>query len=85
MINVGVIGYGYWGPNLVRNFNESMGTQVTAVSDLSNERLALAKRRYPTIETTTDHRELWSDGRIDAIAVATPVSRLTITPVSESA
>ena len=74
MINVGVIGYGYWGPNLVRNFSEATGTQVTAVSDLNSDRLALAQRRYPAIETTTDHRDIWSDGRIDAVAIATPVS-----------
>ena len=74
MINVGIIGYGYWGPNLVRNFSESTGTQVVAVSDLNSERLALARRRYPAIETTHDHRDLFSDNRIDAIVIATPVS-----------
>ena len=74
MIKVGVIGYGYWGPNLVRNFVETPGSQVIAVSDLRPERLALVKGRYPTIKTTTDHRELFADPAIDAIAVATPVS-----------
>ncbi|GAB4549198.1 MAG: Gfo/Idh/MocA family oxidoreductase [Anaerolineae bacterium] len=74
MINVGVIGYGYWGPNLVRNFAESPGSQVVAVSDLDAERLALVRRRYPVIETTTDYRELLADGNVDAIAIATPVS-----------
>lgn len=74
MINVGVIGYGYWGPNIVRNFNEAAETRVVSVSDLSAERLALAKRRYPSIETTLDHRDLFKDPRIDAIAIATPVS-----------
>ncbi|MBE2223196.1 MAG: Gfo/Idh/MocA family oxidoreductase [Anaerolineae bacterium] len=74
MINVGVIGYGYWGPNLVRNFSESTSTQVVAVSDLNPERLALVQRRYPTIRTTLDHRELWADSNIDAIAIATPVT-----------
>ena len=74
MIGVGVIGYGYWGPNLVRNFTEVPGSRVVAVSDLRPERLALAQSRYPTIEVTTDYRELLSDGRIDAVAIATPVS-----------
>ncbi|MBM4430992.1 MAG: Gfo/Idh/MocA family oxidoreductase, partial [Chloroflexi bacterium] len=70
----GVIGYGYWGPNLVRNFVEAPGSQVVAVSDLRPERLALARSRYPTIEATTDYRELLDDRRIDAMAIATPVS-----------
>lgn len=74
MVNIGVIGYGYWGPNLVRNFAEIPNAQVAAVSDLNTERLALAQRRYPAAYTTTDHRELLSDGRIDAIVVATPVT-----------
>lgn len=74
MINVGVIGYGYWGPNMVRNFSESKCTQVVAVSDLNADRLALARRRYPTIETTTDHRDIFADSRIDAVVIATPVS-----------
>ncbi|MDH7487324.1 MAG: Gfo/Idh/MocA family oxidoreductase [Anaerolineae bacterium] len=74
MIGVGVIGYGYWGPNLVRNFVEAPGSQVLAVCDLRPERLALARSRYPAIETTTDYREVLADGRIDAIAIATPVS-----------
>jgi predicted dehydrogenase len=74
MICVGVIGYGYWGPNLVRNFAETPGSQIAAVCDLSSERLALAQRRYPGIETTTHYRELVNGGDIDAVAIATPVS-----------
>lgn len=74
MINIGVIGYGYWGPNLVRNFAEIPNAQIAAVSDLNPERLALAQRRYPAAYMTTDHRDLLSDSKIDAIVVATPVS-----------
>jgi predicted dehydrogenase len=74
MIGVGVIGYGYWGPNLVRNFSEIPGSRVVAVSDLRPERLAQLKLRYPQINATTDHHELLSDSAIDAIAIATPVS-----------
>lgn len=74
MIRVGLIGYGYWGPNLLRNFAEAEGTQVVAVSDLSPERLAVAERRYPAIQTTTNYRDLLTDTSIDAIAIATPVS-----------
>ena len=74
MIRLGMIGYGYWGPNLVRNFIEAPGSQVIAVSDLRQERLALVKARYPSIKTTTDHRDLILDPMIDAIVIATPVS-----------
>jgi predicted dehydrogenase len=74
MIGVGVIGYGYWGPNLVRNLAEAPGSQVLAVSELQPQRLAQAKARYPAIETSTDYRDMLANARIDAIAIATPVS-----------
>jgi predicted dehydrogenase len=73
-VGVGVIGHGYWGPNLVRNFAETAEARVIAVSDLRPERLAPIRRRFPAVETTTDHRDLLRDSRIEAIAVATPVS-----------
>jgi predicted dehydrogenase len=69
-----VIGYGYWGPNLVRNFMEAPGACVAAVSDLRDARLAGIQARYPTIQVTTNYRDLIDDPAIDAIAVATPVS-----------
>jgi predicted dehydrogenase len=74
MIGVGTIGYGYWGPNLVRNFSDLPESRVVAVSDLRPERLEQLKRRYPHIEATTDHRQLLTHPAIDAIAIATPVS-----------
>src|SRR6202047_890954 len=74
MIKIGVIGYGYWGPNLVRNFAELPGATVTAVSDLDGKKLETVQRRYPALKTTTDFQELLRDPEIDAIAVATPVS-----------
>ncbi len=74
MIGVGVIGYGYWGPNLVRNFAEVPDAQVVAVSDLRPERLALVRKRFPAAETVGDHRELLANPRVDAVAVATPVA-----------
>ena len=72
-IRVGVIGYGYWGPNLVRNFSEAEGSRVAAVSDLSAQRLAHVHGRYPSVFTTTDYRDLLRDPQIDAIVIATPV------------
>jgi len=74
MIRLGVIGYGYWGPNLVRNFMEAQGSTVVAVCDLRPERLAMVQNRYPSIKRLTNWRELLNDPDIDAVAVATPVS-----------
>jgi predicted dehydrogenase len=74
VVKIGVIGYGYWGPNLVRNFAETRGAQLAAVADLDPNKLALVQRRFPAVTTTTDHRELLNNPGIDAIAIATPVS-----------
>ncbi len=74
MIRIGVIGYGYWGPNLVRNCFETPGVEVCCVSDLRTDRLALVATRYPTIRTSQNSRELIEDPSIDAVAIATPVS-----------
>jgi len=74
MIGIGVIGYGYWGPNLVRNFFELPDSRVMSVSDVRPDRLAIVKARYPAIKTTNDHRDLITDPTIDAVVIATPVS-----------
>lgn len=74
MIKIGVIGYGYWGPNLVRNFSEIQESRVVAVSDLDPKRLNLAQTRHPGIRAEADYRALLADSNIDAIAIATPVS-----------
>lgn len=74
MINIGVIGYGYWGPNLVRNFSEVSGALVHSVADLDSSKLDTVKRRYPSINTTNDCMRVIHDGTIDAVAIATPVS-----------
>jgi predicted dehydrogenase len=73
-VNIGVIGYGYWGPNLVRNFSEIPGARVKMVSDFKPELLAKAQARYPTINVTTNCHDIFSDPTIDAVAIATPVS-----------
>lgn len=74
MIKIGVIGYGYWGPNLVRNIVESEHTQVAGVCDLNVKRLKVVNARYPGIPTTTDAQELIQSAEVDAIVVATPVA-----------
>jgi predicted dehydrogenase len=74
MIHVAVIGYGYWGPNLVRNFQGVENAQIVACCDLSVDRLAQAKAKYPMLRTTTDYDAVLTDSSIDAVAIATPVA-----------
>ena len=74
MINLGVIGYGYWGPNLVRNFAELPAACVRAVADLNIQTLEAVKRRYPAIEVFNNCHRLLSDPLIHAVAIATPVN-----------
>ena len=74
MINVGVIGYGYWGPNLVRNFMAAPDAAVTRVCDLREERLAPLNKLYPGIKTCNNATDLINDPQIDAVVIATPVS-----------
>src|SRR5207253_4621094 len=74
MSTLGVIGYGYWGPNLVRNFAEVAGGRVGFVTDLRAERLSQVTARYPATKVSTDYRDLIKDPSIDAVAIATPVS-----------
>ncbi len=71
-VKVGAIGYGYWGPNLIRNFVEIPSSVVVGVADLSESRLAHVRERHPQIPiTTVDHQELLGLD-IDAVVVATP-------------
>ena len=74
MIGIAVVGYGYWGPNLVRNITETTGARLACVCDLDTKRLAQAQSRYPAINTTSDYSEVLSDPAVHAVAIATPVS-----------
>ena len=74
MIRLGIIGYGYWGPNLVRNFFEHPLCSIKAVADLNPDRLHVVKKRYPSIMVTTDTDKLLTDKEINAIVIATPVN-----------
>src|ERR1700735_2074168 len=73
VIRIGVIGYGYWGPNIVRNFHGQERSRVVAVCDKSSKSLDRVRSTFPDMRTTNDCKDLltWSD--IDAIAVVTPV------------
>jgi predicted dehydrogenase len=73
MIKFGVIGYGYWGPNIVRNLHSVDQAKVVAICDKATANLERAKRAYPGVHVTGDYTELLHSTEIDAIAVVTPV------------
>lgn len=74
MIRVGVIGYGYWGPNLVRNFSGLESARVVKVCDRSPAALKRLAKAYPGVEGVSDVDEIMSAKDIDAVVIATPVS-----------
>ena len=74
MINVGVIGYGYWGPNVVRNFLGIPDCRLVCVCDRNTLAVKRAVAAHPGIETTRDARDVFASKKIDAVAVVTPVS-----------
>jgi predicted dehydrogenase len=74
MIKVGVIGYGYWGPNLVRNFMAAPNSAVARVCDLREERLSSLGKLYPGLKTCSDSSDMINDSQIDAVVIATPVT-----------
>jgi predicted dehydrogenase len=73
-VKVGVVGVGYWGPNLVRNFVEHEGAEVAYVCDRDQAALDRVTRRFPWLRTTTAYDLILGDNEVDAIAIATPVS-----------
>jgi predicted dehydrogenase len=74
MIKIGIVGYGYWGPNLARNAAEANGGDLVAIADLSEAALARAKKRHPGTHLHSHWRTLIADTEIDAVLIATPVS-----------
>lgn len=73
MIKVGIIGYGYWGPNLVRNFFSAKDCVVKSVADARIERLDQLAKIFPSINRVTDAQDIINDADIDAVVIATPV------------
>lgn len=73
MLKIGVIGYGYWGSNLVRNFFEKNSCVIKYVSDLRIDRLTILKKYYPSITPVNDPSLILNDAKIDAVVIATPV------------
>jgi len=72
-VSVAVVGYGYWGPNLVRNFEGTDCVAMKLLCDKDSKRLALAQKRSPALEVTTDYDVVLKDASINAVAIATPV------------
>ncbi len=73
VLRVGVIGYGYWGPNIVRNLQNLETCEVVAVCDKSQDALRRVQRAHPGVPLTTDYTEILTSADIDAVAVITPV------------
>lgn len=73
VIRMGVIGYGYWGPNIVRNFLGHDRSRVVAICDKDSKSLRRARQAHPDMRITMDHNELLTATDIDAVAVVTPV------------
>jgi len=72
-IKVGVVGCGYWGPNLVRNFRSLPGCQLKTMCDISTERLKHLKALYPEVKGEMNYEQMLKDGGVDAVVVATSV------------
>jgi len=72
-VKIGVIGYGYWGPKLARNFHELPDAELAWVSDFRDDRLDHVRKLYPSVRCTRDHREILASD-VDAVVIATPVS-----------
>jgi len=74
MIGIGIVGYGYWGPNLVRNFSDLDGVRVVGICDMNSKRLAAAHKKFPGVETFSEFADFLKTPGLDAVCVATPVS-----------
>ena len=74
MLKLGVIGYGYWGPNIVRNFSSQPDCQLAAICDKNPNAVAQVWNRYPAVHATSDPDEVMRSPAIDAVAIVTPVA-----------
>lgn len=71
-IRIGVIGCGYWGPNVIRNFEQMNGVELVAVADRRPDRLDYVRQNHPTVSTSSDHQDLLRSD-IDGVSIATPI------------
>lgn len=73
-VRVGVIGCGYWGPNLIRNFHELPDAKVTAICDLQENKIRPYAKKFPGILLTSRYQDVLKNPAIDAVVIATPIS-----------
>lgn len=73
-VKLGLIGYGYWGPNLLRNFSETDGVEVKWCADVQLNRLTAARKRHPATKMTQDAQDILDDPEVTAVVIATPVT-----------
>ena len=74
VVKVGVIGCGYWGPNLIRNFSQIETTDMYYICDLDEKETDSIKKAYPSVKATKDCQEMIEDPQVDAVVIATPVA-----------
>ncbi|MBL4889641.1 MAG: Gfo/Idh/MocA family oxidoreductase [Candidatus Lindowbacteria bacterium] len=72
-LRVGLVGYGYWGPNLARNFSSNADCELVRIAEKSQERFEVAKQAHPSVDVVTDSSQITSASDIDAVVIATPV------------
>ncbi len=72
MINIGIIGLGYWGPNIVRNFSKNYNCNIKWLCDINAHKLKHMEKLYPVAKLTTDFRDIFKDKDINAVVIATP-------------
>ena len=74
VLRIGLVGCGYWGPNLLRNFHDLPTSQVVAICDVRPNRLEPLAKKFPSVQFTTRYQELLENSSVDAVVIATPVS-----------
>ena len=74
-IRIGVIGCGYWGPNIIRNFSQINQVDVSYICDIDENKMNSIKKIYPNIKSVKDYREILKDNDIDAVAIVLPVGK----------
>jgi len=74
MIHIGIIGFGYWGPNVARNIRSLPNVDISWICDRNPHVLKDIPRQYPTAKTTTDVRQVLADPKTDAVVIATPLA-----------
>jgi len=72
VIKLAVVGYGYWGPNIIRNVIDRPELELWGLCEMNAERVAKFSARYPGVRTTDDLDEVLADPTVDAVSIATP-------------